>query len=335
MLAVLTGRPPAEVAAAADPAGMAVEDLVDAVESYRAAGLAALRRNAERRAWLQVRVDFPDYSRAAEVVGEQLLPLLRRAEDSGVLRSWWYVRKAPHWRLRFGASAGRDAAMRTLVTDQLNGLARRGLLAGWSTGIYEPEAAAFGGLEGMAIAHRFFHADSSRTLEYLTSQRRDRDRGTGTPTEREVSLLLCAALLRAAGQDWHEQGDVWRRVAAMRPLPGNSSPEGFGGTVEKVRVLLAVDSGPATRTGPVAAPGGDPFAPLRPWLASATETGTALADCAGREALHRGLRDVLAHHMIFHWNRLGLPAATQAVLAHAATSAVLGVPLGRADVVGP
>jgi hypothetical protein len=37
----------------------------------------------------------------------------------------------------------------------------------------------------------------------------------------------------------------------------------------------------------------------------------------------RGLRAVLAHVVIFHWNRLGLPAVTQATLARAAASACL------------
>ena len=31
---------------------------------------------------------------------------------------------------------------------------------------------------------------------------------------REISLMLCSVLMRAAGQDWYEQGDVWARVAS-------------------------------------------------------------------------------------------------------------------------
>ena len=50
-----------------------------------------------------------------------------------------------------------------------------------------------------------------------------------------------------------------------------------------------------------------------------TNAGHALAT----GTLDRGLRDVLAHHVIFHWNRLGLPASTQATLARSAQAAVM------------
>ncbi len=40
--------------------------------------------------------------------------------------------------------------------------------------------------------------------------------------------------------------------------------------------------------------------------------------------LHRGLRDILAHHVIFAWNRLGLSYAAQAALATAAKTVVFG-----------
>jgi hypothetical protein len=38
--------------------------------------------------------------------------------------------------------------------------------------------------------------------------------------------------------------------------------------------------------------------------------------------LRRGLRDVLAHHIIFQWNRIGLTFRTQGILARAATEVV-------------
>ena len=48
-----------------------------------------------------------------------------------------------------------------------------------------------------------------------------------------------------------------------------------------------------------------------------------------------GLRDVLAHHVIFHWNRLGLATPTQAVLAHAAADAVFTAASGDMTLPGP
>jgi hypothetical protein len=45
--------------------------------------------------------------------------------------------------------------------------------------------------------------------------------------------------------------------------------------------------------------------------------------------LTRGLRTVIALHVIFHWNRIGLPASAQATLAQAATEASFGEALDR------
>ncbi|ABW14727.1 hypothetical protein Franean1_5369 [Parafrankia sp. EAN1pec] len=47
------------------------------------------------------------------------------------------------------------------------------------------------------------------------------------------------------------------------------------------------------------------------------------AGAAAQTHLGRGLRAILTHVLIFHWNRLGLSATSQAVLAHAAAAALL------------
>ena len=52
--------------------------------------------------------------------------------------------------------------------------------------------------------------------------------------------------------------------------------------------------------------------------------GSELADLSDSGQLHRGLRDVLAHHVIFAWNRIGLPYATQATLTAAAKTVIFG-----------
>jgi hypothetical protein len=41
-----------------------------------------------------------------------------------------------------------------------------------------------------------------------------------------------------------------------------------------------------------------------------------------RPTKERGTRDILAHHVIFHWNRIGLPYKTQSILAHAAKTVI-------------
>jgi thiopeptide-type bacteriocin biosynthesis protein len=84
-----------------------------------------------------------------------------------------------------------------------------------------------------------------------------------------------------------------------------------------IRRLLELDTTAAQVIGP-----GTPLAFAGPWFTAMTDAGRALADSARSGLLRRGLRDVLAHQILFHWNRLGLPAPTQTVLAHSAMHAV-------------
>jgi protein-L-isoaspartate(D-aspartate) O-methyltransferase len=51
-------------------------------------------------------------------------------------------------------------------------------------------------------------------------------------------------------------------------------------------------------------------------------TGRALADLTQHGTLTRGLRAVLAHHLLFTFNRLGVSAEHQRLLATAASQAV-------------
>lgn len=84
-----------------------------------------------------------------------------------------------------------------------------------------------------------------------------------------------------------------------------------------------------------AAPQPRPFTPVPPgpqaclehaaaWATAFQTVGQALVAAASRGELTRGLRAVLAHLVIFHWNRLGLPTAAQAALAQAARDHILG-----------
>jgi thiopeptide-type bacteriocin biosynthesis protein len=59
------------------------------------------------------------------------------------------------------------------------------------------------------------------------------------------------------------------------------------------------------------------------WLAAYRDAGTQLGEQATHGQLGRGLRAILTHVVIFAWNRIGLSAASQAVLARAATTALL------------
>ena len=239
-----------------------------------------------------------------------------------MLAGWWFIRKAPYWRLRCQTGPAVTAAdLRVAMCTVLDGLTGAGLVGRWWETVYEPEVCAFGGPEGMAVAHDLFHADSVGVLDYMRRQ------DPASPAEgiigrRELSVVLCSALFRRAGQEWHEQGDVWHRVAQMRPLPPKMPTDRLSDMAADLQRLLAVDAGP---TSALFGTGG-PLAFAAPWAVAFDEAGRGLATAAREGTLQRGVRDVLAHHVIFHWNRLGLAARTQGILAWAACDTVMNPP---------
>ncbi|GAA0490576.1 hypothetical protein Ade02nite_23770 [Paractinoplanes deccanensis] len=290
-------------------AGTAVEhsavdgiDLTDAVETYRAAGRAALDCRQER-AWFQARITWPEWVDAESVFAAHVAPRLDDVRDGP---AWWFLRKYPHWRLRVRTCDHR--AVETLLDD----LSSAGTIAGWQPGIYEAETAAFGGEVAMAIVHDLFCADSRGVLTYARQH-------TPPLGRRELSLLLLQALNRHAGLDWFEIGDVFARVAQMRPTPADHDTPGIDALAAKVHPVLASD---ITTEMPLFTRGG-PVAYAADWLAAFIQAGRLLGEAAATGRLDRGLRAALAQIVIFHWNRLGLPAHTQGILAHAAKAATL------------
>jgi thiopeptide-type bacteriocin biosynthesis protein len=220
----------------------------------------------------------------------QVLPA---AEIAGLITSWWFIRKGA-WRIRYLPVHNHDAHhhARKLLTDAVT----------WTSDIYEPETQAFGGPDAMATAHTLFHHDSRHLLTYLQQHPADR---------RERSLILCTALMRAAGLDLNEQGDVWCRVVEHRAELLNQPPAPDATTWEQftrdVRRLLV---GAARFTDG--------------WHTAFQDAGTNLQQLRQTGKLTRGLRTVLALHVIFHWNRIGIAGATQATLAQAAKEAIFG-----------
>ncbi|MFJ6138262.1 thiopeptide-type bacteriocin biosynthesis protein [Kitasatospora sp. NPDC092286] len=316
VLAVLTGTPLADAAARV---GVAAPTLGSAAETYRTAGRAAIDNPADT--WVHFFVQPASWDTAENAFATQLFPYLRDAETSGDILSWWYVRKHPVWRLRFQPGPATTATrLRTSLTGTLTALQQQGVITTWSHGIYEPETAALGGPRGMDAAHRLFHTDSRAILREALS--RHHATGPVIPVRRpELSILLCSAMLRAAGQEWTEQGDVWDRVAQMRQLPTCTTPESITSTTSSIGRLMAADT--VAMTAP-----GQALELLEERTAAFTQTGHDLAEAARTGELTRGLRAMLALMVIFHWNRAAIPTHVQAVLARAARDHILGPPLG-------
>ncbi|MGW0822525.1 methyltransferase, FxLD system [Streptomyces sp. NPDC002845] len=267
--------------------------------------------------WPQYGIECTDQHAAERLAAEGLHPELTALVVDGAIISWWFIRKPPGLRLRYLPADGR--AHRHLET-LLDALTTEGQITGWTPGIYEPEVHAFGGPAGMDIAHELFQHDSRNVLDHLARSQSAEGTELGV---RELGILLPSVLMRSAGLDWYEQGDVWARVADERP-PRKTAP--ISERLKKaVRRLMTVDVGPTSNLV-----NGGPLASLADWIAAFEQTGRQLADLSWRGVLERGLRAVIAHHVIFQWNRLGLSAADQSILSTLAKQTVMGTRDGAA-----
>jgi protein-L-isoaspartate(D-aspartate) O-methyltransferase len=250
--------------------------------------------------WQQLTYTCDDWRAAEDTAVAVLGPLLTTAQDKGDIASWWLRCKGPEWRVRLESPAG------SLTCRLADALARNGDARAVTEGTYEPETTRFGGPDAMDAAHRLFAADSRRLLDHLA--------GYSPRLLREIPVILAARLLRAARQDWYEQGDCWEQMAAHRRDGHGPAPEPGAGTVSAMLALLSA--------------GGDaPGSPLhdRPeWASAFEDTGRRIAALAGRGALARGKHAVLAQHMLFLFNRHGVSASDQHLLAAAASQAVFG-----------
>ncbi|MFD8780981.1 methyltransferase, FxLD system [Kitasatospora sp. NPDC059599] len=253
--------------------------------------------------WIQHNLTFADPSTVDRITAHHLAPALAHAQNSGTLEAWWYMRKGG-LRLRY-----RAAAPAPVVTALLNTLTETGLVEGWAIAVYEPETEAFGGPEAMEIAHRLFHTDSRHLMVRVAK--------AAPPAlgRTETFVALVSAMLRAAGLDWYEQGDVWAKFAAERPDPPALSSERAAALTTAMRRLMTLDTRRLARPG-------EPLAGHTGWVDAFEEAGQDLVRSAHVGRLTRGLRSVLAHLMIFHANRSGLPVEHQSSVAARALETV-------------
>jgi thiopeptide-type bacteriocin biosynthesis protein len=255
-------------------------------------------------AWKQSTVWFSTAEAAERVAVADLGPLMSTTEDAGLITAWWFIRKRGR-KLRWLPAPGAADRANAAVATGLQALADRSAVTGCRQTCYEPETVALGGPAGLEIAHQLFHADSRQLLAYLAAPEPARLR-------RETTLLLCTALLRGAGLDWYEQGDVWARFAAHRQRDAGQLAQPHDPIVASVhRLMLGEPTGPSS-----------PFLDCPQWLKAFTAAGEALAQLAEYGELTRGLRAICTHHLLFAFNRSGVPGPQQAILATAAEHAV-------------
>ncbi|EYT91488.1 hypothetical protein ThrDRAFT_02823 [Frankia casuarinae] len=312
VLKLLTGIPLNE---AAGDERMKPAELAEAAAIYQRSGRQALHQQVASD-WWQIYIEFTDWHAAEQAAARYIAPLLHRAGNCGIVAAWWFMRKYPCWRIRLRPGPT-GTVMKASTAAALDELVTEGRIARWWTGTYEAETAAFGGGVGIDIAHRLFCADSNSIMNL--SRNPDAELG-----RRELSLLLSTCLLRAAGLEWYEQGDVWHRVTLERPLPADVPTSKLTAMISDLKRLMLVDTTP---DGPLLHADG-PLAYAAGWADAFRQAGQSLGSAARTGTLERGLRDVASYLTIFHWNRLGLPSRTQSTLAWAARAAILGPPTG-------
>lgn len=303
---VFSGAP---VEDAARAAGLPPAQLAEAIERYQAAGRAALK--AAPLGWHQVNIRFVDYERAEHAFRAYLFPGLRA---DGPVGQWWFVRKAPHWRLRcHPAPEATSQDVAAHIAKALNSSVSCGATANWHSTLYEPESIAFGGPAGLQLAHALFHADSEGVLDYNSAFEAN---PADLPEPKETSLLTMSLLMRATGLEAGEQGDVWGRVEERRPLPDDVPPQRVSAMTAPMKRLLLTDARPLLADGTLT--------PIRPWIESLQHHGRRLAEAAESHKLNTGKRAVLARHILFHWNRMGFSIRRQSIWSRAAREALLG-----------
>ncbi|MFJ1582068.1 methyltransferase, FxLD system [Streptomyces sp. NPDC088197] len=252
--------------------------------------------------WHQHNVVFTDREAGKAAISRRLGPTLLTAEKEGQLDGWWFMNKQP-WPLRYRAPQPSP-----LVQSVLSELVNDGTVMSWLPGIYEPESATFGGARAMDAAHALFHEDCRHLVTYQP--------GPGRIGRRETAALLLSAMMRAANLDWYEQGDVWAKAAALRQ-PTELTPQRTAALIPAMRTLMTVDAHSLSRPG-------RPLDGHTEWIAAFERAGTTLANLASTGGLSRGLRAVIAHHVIFHANRAGLLPDDQSALFATAREAVMG-----------
>jgi protein-L-isoaspartate(D-aspartate) O-methyltransferase len=245
--------------------------------------------------WTQANLHLAPETSAEPALTEHILPAMARLAPA-----WWFIRKDP---VRLRWSAGSDERLPADIAAAFDAL-QPAQVTSWNLAVYEPEIGAFGGADAMTAAHVWFCADSRHLATALTIPDFAGHRAT-------YAMLLAVHLMRAAGLDWWEQGDVWAKLTVLRP---RTTPDAERHHSD-VEALITRD--PWQRPNPR-------LEPHSAWFDAATQLGETLAHLAALGRTSRGLRALLAQHLVHHWNRIGLPSQQQGDLVAATRATVFG-----------
>jgi thiopeptide-type bacteriocin biosynthesis protein len=291
---------------------MAMAELAALRDAFVDAGVARMRELCLSRCWLQVSVQFdPLGLQWCLFATGALQDRVRCWIEHGALEQFSFVHKPPGARLRF---LGEQARLLPALSEALDELVRCGDFSAWSHGLYDPEPYLFGGETGLAIAHRFFTAESLAVLAF----HRLRLRGEASLGMIRFSLLLIDLLLREIVADKWERWDVWCKMKlAGRALSDRETAQALECS-RPARQELAEFLDDPVRTRQRLSDRErrivDEYCAALP--AVAAEIGRALEHAA----LLWPLREILPFWIVFHWNRMTFDLDVQRQMAFLMTA---------------
>lgn len=257
--------------------------------------------------WQQINIEFADWSAAEPTTVARIAPLLRQAENRALISSWFFLRKAP---------AGGSGTFPPPMPPPLNSMCRPDCE-------HLPTPGRSPDSDGRSTSRK--PARSAATPPWTPPTTfSTTTAGTCSPTSADTRQGIgenwrscCAAPCYAAptwtGTSKATCGRASPNTARQTARP---PPARIDALAPALRRLMSVDTAPLLADGPLAH--------TAAWTSTFTALGHQLAHLAANGELYRGIRAVLAHHIVFTWNRHGLRYPDQALLAHTAQRVVFG-----------
>lgn len=173
----------------------------------------AIRTIGPGKDWLFVKLYGGDGT-LDEVLTAAVMPLLRRARESGPPFRWFFIRYAdPHVHLRIRFNGSPDWLHQQLmprISECFDPLLVAGGLWKIQFDTYDREIERYGGTEAMSIAEDIFCADSDAVIEVLNRL----DEGKEADCRWRIALLSIDRLLSDFGLDLEEKNDTLERFDA-------------------------------------------------------------------------------------------------------------------------
>lgn len=183
--------------------------------------------------WLYVKI-YIHPALADRLMVDTLAPRLRRW-GKAVGGEWFFVRYAdpePHLRLRLSGPPGELARLLPSLRRALGSAVAARIIQRVQLDTYEREVERYGGLRGVVLAERLFHADSVAVLEWL----REGDEALADPVERRrLAALGVHRLLAALRLNAEERLAAVTRLSAVARQVGELPQESIHGAARAFR----------------------------------------------------------------------------------------------------